>query len=135
MTTALYKKGAQSIFNKEIDLDTDTIKCSLMKNDYAQNLSADDFYNDISASVLATVTMTGKTITDGVFDADDVTFSAVAGGSTAEAVVIWKDTGNVATSNLICYYDAITGFPIATNGGDITVQWDSGSSKIFAITS
>lgn len=133
MANALYKKGAQAILNKQIDWDTDTIKCSLLKNDYAQNLATDDFYDDMSASVLATATLTSPTITDGVFDADDVTFAAVAGGSTAEAVVIWKDTGTPSTSNLLVYIDTITGFPIATNGGDIVIQWPSGSSKILSL--
>jgi inactivated superfamily I helicase len=57
----------------------------------------------------------------------------VPAGDTAEAVVIWKDTGNPATSPLIAYIDTITGWPIATSGGDIVAQWDNGAYKIFAI--
>jgi hypothetical protein len=134
MANALYKLGAQAILNGDIDLDSDTIKVSLVKNTYAQNLTTDQFYSTISAYVLDTdVTLSGKSIALGVFDADDATWAAVAGGDTAEAVVIWKDTGNPATSPLIAYIDTITGFPIATNGGDIVAQWDSGANKIFSI--
>jgi hypothetical protein len=48
-------------------------------------------------------------------------------------VVIYKDTGSPASSPLLAYIDAITGFPLATNGGDITVQWDNGTFKIFSL--
>lgn len=134
MANALYAKGKQKILNKEIDFDTDTIKAALVSNAYAQNLTTDEFYSTISAHVVDTPeTLAGKSITSGVFDASDVTFTAVAAGSTLEAVVLYLDTGNPATSPLLVYIDTITGFPLATNGGDITVQWDNGANKIFSL--
>jgi hypothetical protein len=134
MANALYGLGKQAMLNGDIDWDTDTIKVSLVDNTYPQNLSTDDFYADISAYVLGTdQTLGSKTIALGVFDAADVTWTAVTAGDTAEAVVIWKDTGNPATSPLLAYIDTITGFPLATNGGDITVQWDNGANKIFSL--
>jgi hypothetical protein len=48
-------------------------------------------------------------------------------------VVIYKDTGVPGTSPLIAYIDTITGFPLVTNGGDITIQWDNGAYKIFSL--
>ena len=74
-----------------------------------------------------------KTVTGGAFDAADITYIAVTAGATCEAVVIYKDTGVPGTSALIAYIDTITGFPLATNGGDITIQWDNGTYKIFAL--
>ena len=72
-------------------------------------------------------------MTLGVFDAADITYTAVTSGSTAKAIVIYKDTGLSGTSPLLAYIDTITGFPLATNGGDITIVWDSGANKIFAL--
>jgi len=134
MANALYAKGKEAILNGDIDFNTDTIKAALVDNTYAQNLTTDDFYNDISSYVVGTPqTLTTPTITNGVFDADDVTFTAVSAGDTIEAVVLYKDTGVAGTSPLIAYIDTITGFPLATNGGDITIQWSSGSYKIFSL--
>jgi hypothetical protein len=48
-------------------------------------------------------------------------------------VVIWKDTGNPATSPLIALIDTATGIPVATTGGDITVYFDNGANKIFKL--
>jgi hypothetical protein len=134
MANAPYKLGAQAILNAEIDFNTHTIKAALVKNTYPQNLTTHDFYDDISAYVLGTPQTIGTpTIALGIFDGDDVTFTAVTAGDTAEAVVIYKDTGVAGTSPLLLYLDTITGFPIATNGGDIIIQWAAGADKIFSI--
>jgi hypothetical protein len=71
-------------------------------------------------------------VTGGAFDAADVTFTTVT-GDPSEALVIWKDTSNEATSPLIMYIDTATGLGVTPNGGDITVTWDNGANKIFKI--
>ena len=134
MANALYGKGKEKMLSAAINFLTDTLKVALVENTYPQSLTADEFYNDISTYVLGTPQTLGtKSVTLGVFDAADVTYTAVTTGDTCEAVVIYKDTGVAGTSPLLAYIDTITGFPLATNGGDITVQWDSGSFKIFSL--
>jgi hypothetical protein len=134
MANALYAKGKEKILAGSINFPSDTIKVALIENTYAQDLAADEFYSVLSAHVVGTPqTLASKTTTAGVFDAADATFTAVAGGDTCEAVVIYKDTGVAGTSALLAYIDVITGFPLATNGGDITIQWDNGSFKIFSL--
>ena len=97
-------------------------------------MTTDEYYTSISASVLGTPqTLLTPSVTGGTFDAADATFVAVTAGSTSEGVVIYKDTGVAGTSPLIAYIDTITGFPLLTNGGDITVQWDGGIYKIFSL--
>ena len=134
MANALYAKGKEKILSGAINLPSDTIKASLLSSSYTANLSTDEFWSTISANLLNTSqTLGSKTVTAGVFDAADVTFTAVTSGSTVKAVVIWKDTGTPSTSPLLVYIDTITGFPLATNGGDITITWDNGSYKIFSL--
>lgn len=134
MANALYALGKEKILSGAINLPSDTIKVALLKNTYPQNLTTDDFYDDISAYVIGTPqTLAAKSVALGVFDAGDVTYTAVTAGDTLEGVVIYKDTGVAGTSALIAYIDTITGFPLATNGGDITIQWDNGSYKIFSL--
>lgn len=64
----------------------------------------------------------------GVFDADDVTFTAVSGSAVTQ-VVMFKATGTETTSPLVVYWDTMTGLPVTPNGGDITITWDA--SGIF----
>lgn len=136
MANALYAKGKEKLLSSTsaISLDTDVIKVALVKDDYAQNLTTDEFYTSISASVIGTPqTLASKTITAGVFDAADITFATVTAGSVCEGVVIYKDTGVAGTSSLLAYIDVISGFPLTTNGGDVTIQWDNGAYKIFSL--
>lgn len=134
MANALYTKGKEKILAAAINFVDDTIKVALVRNTYPQDLTNDEFFSAIAAYVVGTPqTLASKTITNGVFDAADVTYTTVPAGSTLEGVVIYKDTGVAGTSALLAYIDNITGFPLATNGGDITIQWDNGAYRIFSL--
>lgn len=134
MANALYGLGKAKLLSGAINIPSDTIKAALVSTSYTPNLTTDEFYSTISSSVLGTPqTLGSKTVLLGVFDAADATFAAVSSGSTAKAVVIYKDTGVSGTSPLLAYIDTITGFPLATNGGDIQIIWDAGANKIFAL--
>ena len=134
MANALYDKGREAFLSGDVSWDADTIKVALVDTAvYTVNLSTHDFYDDVSAGVVGTPQTLGtKTITAGVADAADVTFTAVSGAS-CEAIVIYKDTGTPATSQLIAYIDTATNLPVTPNGGDIGITWDSGASKIFKL--
>lgn len=134
MANALYAKGKEKILSAAVNFAADTIKVALVKNTYPQNLADDEFFTAISAYVVGTPqTLATKTVAAGVFDAADALFEAVASGDTLEGVVIYKDTGVAGTSALLAYIDTITGFPLATNGSDITIQWSNGAYRIFTL--
>lgn len=99
-----------------VDLDGDTIKLALLTSSYTPDFDAHDFFDDVSANEVAasgtysaggatlTVTLTqDNTDDEGVFDAADVTFTTAT--ITARYAVIYKSTGNAATSPLICLID------------------------------
>lgn len=134
MANALYDKGREAFLSADISWDADTIKVALVDTSlYTVNLATHDFYDDVSAAVVGTPQTLGtKTITAGVADAADVTFTAVSGAS-CEAIVIYKDTGVAATSPLIAYIDTATNLPVTPNGGDIGITWDNGANKIFKL--
>ena len=133
MANTLYPKGKQKILSAAINFPTDTIKAILITNGYTYS-TAHEFLSDLGANTVGTAqTLTNKTVTDGVFDADDVTFAALAPGATLKAVVLYKDTGVAGTSALIDYIDAVTGLPMATNGGDVTIQWENSGYRIFSL--
>ena len=78
--------------------------------------------------------VTSPTSSLGVADAADVTMVSVSNGSVAcGAAVLWQQQGSAATSPFILYLDTATGLPITPNGANITVTWDNGANKIFAI--
>lgn len=135
MANALYGKGREGFLDGSIDWDTDTIKCVLVDSaDYTLNIDTDDNLDDIAAGgrVATSDALASKTVTLGVADAADITFSSVSGDQ-SEYLILYKDTGTESTSRLIACIDTATGLPVTPNGGDITVTWDSGANKIFKL--
>jgi hypothetical protein len=134
MANALYDAGREAFLNGDIDWTNDTIRAVLVDTGtYTVNLSTHNAYDDLSGIVGSeSPAFSSKTTTAGVADAADITFTAVS-GSTAEAIVIFKDTGTASTDTLIAYIDTASGLPVTPNGGDIDVAWDSGANKIFKL--
>jgi len=138
MANALYSLAKQSLLsqNPSIDLDTDNLKVVLVRG-YAPNLTTDQFLSNVTGGggtlVATSANLTTKTVTNGVFDADDVTWTAVAAGAACDYVILYKDTGVAGTSPVIAAINVATNLPVTPNGGDITVAWDNGASKIFAL--
>lgn len=135
MATALYDKGREGFLDGSIDWDTNDIRCILIDaTDYTANLATDDMLEDIAAGarVAVSAALAGKGVAAGVADASNVTFGAVSGDG-VDAIVIYQHTGNEATARLIAYIGDATGLPVTPNGGDITIQWDDGASKIFKL--
>lgn len=135
MANALYDTGRESFLKGEISWSSDNIKAVLVDTaTYTVNISTDQYLSDIpSAERVATSSnLSSKTTAAGVADAADITFTSVSGDQ-SEALVIYQDTGTATTSRLIAYIDTATGLPVTPNGGDITVTWDSGTSRIFKL--
>lgn len=136
MANALYPKWKEALLQASAnsDLSSGTVKVALVDTGTYTYSASHDFYDDVSAAVVGTPqTLTSKTFTNGVFDADDVTFTSVSGAS-IEAIVIYIDTGVAATSRLVAYLDtSVTGLPLTPSGGSVTIVWDSGSNRIFSL--
>jgi hypothetical protein len=135
MANSLYDKAREGFLDGSIDWDSDDIRAILIDTaDYTVNLATHDNLDDIpeAARVAVSGALTGKTVTDGVADADDVTFPTVT-GDVSEAIVLYKHTGVEATSRLIAYINSATGLPVTPNSGSIEVLWADGDDKIFRL--
>lgn len=131
MASVIYPIAKKAFLDADIDLLVDTIRAVLIDTGTYTYSAAHDFYNDLSGVVGSeSGAFASKTTTGGVFDAADITFTAVS-GATAEAIVIFQDTGNAATDRLIAYIDSATGLPVTPNSGDINITWNA--SGIFAL--
>jgi hypothetical protein len=134
MTNLIMPKAKEKILTGQINLLTDTIRAVLIDlADYTFS-AAHEFLADVPgvAREETSTALTGKSVTSGVFDADDVTFSG-ASGDPSEALYLFKDTGNEASSPLLAYWDTAAGLPITLNGGNVVVAWPNSGNRIFAI--
>lgn len=133
MSNVLYPKARQAFLTGDLSWTDDTVKAALVDTAGYAYSSTHEFLADLGTSIVATsAALSTKTATDGVADADDLQLAGVT-GPTVEAVVLYADTGNAATSRLIAYIDTATGLPVTPNGGNVNVIWDNASNRIFKL--
>lgn len=134
MANKFYPKGAEKSLSGATNFMAHAIAVAIVPAGYTYS-NAHEYLADVGALVGSPVVLTNKSINGGVFDADDAAFGALAPGSIAKALVLFKNTGDPATSPLLCYLDEVVGFPFQTNGGDVGIPWSDGPSKILSLVS
>jgi len=134
-----FRNGILGSHATRVDLDADTIKAMFVDHaDDTPVAATDDFINDILsaarvpaiASCPALGTKTIGSVGSGVFDAADTVFTALSGDQ-SESLILFKDSGVEATSDLVAFWDTATGLPLTPNGADVTVVWNA--SGIFQV--
>jgi hypothetical protein len=135
MANAIYPKAKAALMKGGLNLLTDTIKAQLIDTGAYTYAAAHEFLSSVPAGARIgnAATLSGKTVTNSgsaaVFDADDSLFTSVPAGTgtgtQSEAILIYRDTGDAATSNLIELIDTATGLPVTTNGGNVTMEWNA----------
>lgn len=118
----LYPKGAAHILGSatKVDLVADNIKILFYAGSYS---STHEFVSDLTgASIIArSGNLAGKTVTSGVFDANDLTITGVS-GSAFSRVILYKDSGADSSSVLVAVFDVSSFTP---SGGDVNVVFNA----------
>jgi hypothetical protein len=125
MANAIYPLYKQALLDGSANTDINdlTVKVALVDTGVYTYSAAHEFLTSLTGVVGTAQTIAATTVTNGLFDGDNVTYSGVTGNS-VEALVIYIDTTVAATSRLVAYIDSgVTGLPVTPNGGDITVTW------------
>jgi len=119
--TDLDQTGTNGVYAALVDTGTYTYSAS------------HQYYSSLSGIGGTPQEITTPTQVNGTFDGDNVTFTAVAGTVSYEAIVLYrKNAGANTTWALIAYIDtSVTGLPVTSNGGDITISWNA--SGIFTL--
>lgn len=114
--SVFYNAGKASILKGDIDLENDTIKLAFMATAYTPDKDTHVFWSDVSASLASGTTAqtlaskavnTDNTNDRAEFDATDISAPAIT--TSTNKFVIYKDTGNPATSPLIACIDIVEG--------------------------
>lgn len=134
VTGLLYGKVCLSLTNKEIDLDTDTIKVALTTSSYTPNQDTEDYFNDITNEVTGTAysaggaTLGSKTVTytggsnTFVFDAADTQW-ATSTITARNAIIYDASPGSDSTRPLIGYQ--ASSVDIVTSAGNLDIIWSA----------
>lgn len=112
--SALTGSGTTGLFAALVDTGTYTYS------------SAHEFYSSLSGIVGTDQEVTTPTLTNGLLDGGNVTYTAVSGNSVEAIVLYRKNAGANTTWRLVAYIDTgQTGLPVTPNGGDITITWNA----------
>jgi len=138
MANALYPLWKQELLKgtTNTDLDqtgTNGVYAALVDTGTYTYSASHQYYSSLSGIGGTPQEITTPTQVNGTFDGDNVTFTAVAGTVSYEAIVLYrKNAGANTTWALIAYIDtSVTGLPVTSNGGDITITWNA--SGIFTL--
>ncbi len=137
MARALYPKGKESLLDGSIVPSVDDIRIALCRS-FAYN-AAHEFLSDLTGAgvtlVARSAALSGKSVTNGIFDAADLApaWAAVAAGASCNAIVGYEYNAADSAAQLLWYADDYTNLPVTPNGGDINVTWDNGANKILAL--
>lgn len=142
MANALFDPGREGFLDGTIDWDTAVIKVALVR---AYTFSAaHKFVSDVTTAGgvlhVTSAALASKTVTNGVADAADVTYTAVASNASNHSLLIFQSSAvtggaDVAATaqRVIAWIDTGTNLPIVPNGGDVTIQWAAASPNIFKL--
>lgn len=138
MANVWYDKGVEKFASAQVNWGTgsggDTIKVVGVDTASYTFSQSHEFLSDIAvgARIVTSPAFTGKTLTAGTLDADDIPTMGPGTGS-VKALVVYKDTGSAATSPLLFYVDSVTGIPITLSSSSASVTWNNGSGKIAVL--
>jgi len=137
MANAIYPKYKEALLNASANSaitgsGTTGLYVALVDTGTYTYSASHEFYSSLSGVVGTDQEITTPTLTGGVVDGGDVTFSAVSGNSVEALVIYRKNAGANTTWRLVAYIDTgQTGLPVTPNGGNITITWNA--SGIFAL--
>jgi hypothetical protein len=142
MANGLFDPGREGILDDTISMSVGVIKAVAVRS--YTFAASHKFISDVTGAggVLhgTPQTLASKTYTSGVFDAADVVFTALGSNASNHAILLYQASAvtggaDVAATaqRLVGYIDTGTNFPIVPNGGDVTIQWDNGTNKIFKL--
>lgn len=140
VTAKLYGNVLTSLANKEIDLDSDSLKVMLCTSSYTPDQDAHRYKSSITNEVTGTgYTATGAALTSVTvtYDAPSNTLTLDAADSswttstiTARYAVVYDSTpASDATRPLICYIDF--GADVISTAGTFSITWNAAGIATF----
>ena len=138
MANAVYPKYKQACLSGTGNVLTGDVRAILVDTAVYTYSAAHEFLSSVPAGARVAVSgaLSGKTVTDGVFDASDVTVPSVAGAS-VEGLVLYLHTGSDATARLVSWHDhepdGTTPIAYTPDGNNVLVTWPNDAGRIFAL--
>lgn len=135
----MFPKAREGFAIGEMDYDTAVFKAALVRG-YTYD-DTDKFVSDVTGgggTIHGTpVALSNKSATDGIFDADPVTFTTPAANANDHYILLYQasavgggaDVG-ASAQRVFVWIDTADGLPKQPNGANIEMTFDDGPNKI-----
>lgn len=116
------------------DWTSSAMQLAFVTSSYTPNYTTDQYLSVISGGyiIAQSGSFSSQSSALGTANAANETVSSVSGAQFAY-VTLYSFITNAAASPLVMNIDTATGLPCTPNGGNIVVQWDTGTNKIFTL--
>jgi len=130
-----YWSGKKAIFSGQVDLDNDQLRVVLTDSGYIPNSIAHTKLGDIPPvnRVGTAEEVLSTRIDDGVFDADDVIYTSLAGDPIVTVVLVKYNTATPDDSELLAYFTEGMNLPFTPDGSLTGVIWNNSPQKILCL--
>jgi hypothetical protein len=137
MATTMYGLGREGFLTgaSGFDWNSAAIQLAFVTSSYSPNYTTDQYLGVAVSSgyiIAQSGTFSSLSSSLGTANAANETVSSVTGAQFAY-VTLYSFITNNNSSPLIMNIDTATGLPCTPNGGNIVVQWDTGTNKIFTL--
>lgn len=135
MSTFKYDTAVVAFGTKQLSWTAGNIAGMLIGPTYAPSKAKDQFVSDIpsDAIIARSAHMTSPAIVGGVCRGLVPEFDAVASALPVSAFILYADTGDDTTSQLIYYSDEGNGFPFVAAGFNYFVTYDQANGGWFQL--
>ena len=136
MASFVYTEAKRALLAGDLDLNAHDIRVMLVDStttadteEDATTISGITTLGELSGTGYARVALANEAVAAdntnnrGEFDSDDAAWTGIDAG-TAAAALVYRHVTNDTDSVPIAYIDT-GGFPIVTNGGNLTIQWNA----------
>lgn len=131
-----YPKAREKFLTAQLNWLTNDIKAVFLPEAYIPDFD-DEFLADIASGVRIAISelLENKTATDGYANSDPIKFPLLIDSRKASQAVIFRDTGNEATSSLIFHMsaDMLLGTPLSLIGFDYFIYPDTLAGGFFRL--
>ena len=136
MSCFLYPSAKEKFLTGQLDLMSMLIRVVLIDPDFYAESRSHEYLSDIPfpGKIAYSEPLEGKSVKGGVFDADDAIFYNMP-CEPGDTLVIYHDTGDDSTSDLIAYMDnlGLLSPPVVPASRRLVISWDDTGPRIFKI--
>jgi len=135
-------------FTGQINWVEDNFSVALLDDTYVLDINNHVNRNDIQSSIILkandedlsvaslNTTAIGSGIDYGTGYAESVTLTNMrSDGTEVNSLVVYRDSGldDPESDVLISYIETAENIPLILNGGDVTIDWDLGTGRVFRL--